>query len=108
MDEKTQIYVVATYSWGDIPTLFSCTSENQAINLLDDLYREELRIETEENGMILGENVRAHIDDDTLHAEITVDGVDGTEFTTDWWIIYGATKSTDAAIWKRDNDSRRN
>ena len=108
MDEKNKIYVVTTYSWGEAPTIFSCESENQAINLLNDLHKEELRIEIEENGMTLGENVRAHIDNDTLHAEITVTGLDGTEYTTDWWIVDGAIKSTDTAIWRRNNDCRRN
>ena len=74
------IPLVVTYSFDDEVPVKLFESEEEAVNTLRREYENELRVQTEEDGKVLGEDIKARISDDGRYARIDTT----SPYTDDW------------------------
>ena len=83
MDLTGEVPIVVTYSWKDMPTVFLCDNDDEAVETLRKLWEEEKRIEIEENER--EDYMEADISSDGYYAYIKIFFTDCTD-TTEWYI----------------------
>ena len=84
-----KVPVVVMYPWEANPTVFLCDTDEEAEALLRKLYKEEYRIEIEENGREPGLDMDSYIADDNRYAWIAINYNDLSgdfEDITEWSI----------------------
>jgi hypothetical protein len=84
--EAYVIPVVVTYSFDEEASVYLCTSDEEAEDTLWNDFQEELRIESEENKRIEGEDMTVVVTDSHRYASITIERADDTKDVTKWHI----------------------
>lgn len=80
-----KIPVVVTYSWETAPSVYLFDTDEEAVEFLTRDFGNEVRIDTEENGYVLDEDMSVELDEDGVYATITHFTDSGDDITT--WSI---------------------
>ena len=68
---KNKVPVIVRYSFDTDTPVWLFDSEEEALNFLKKDFENECRIDTEENGHVIGEDMETYINEDEGYAKIT-------------------------------------